>query len=186
MTKPEIRYLYELKDVLYDQKWLEKAKNFELYYIYRGIKEKNDLRYDITIIPPKMLGQEFVKTKGHEHFGNYQELYQVLKGEALFLLQKREGNLIKDVYAVKAKEKEGVIISPDYSHLIINPSKKILKVGNWIAKKSKNDYSFFKKRQGAGYYLTKEGWLKNKNYKKIPKLRFEKSLKSLFKNCYYN
>lgn len=182
MKKPEIRYLSDLKNVLYDQRWLKKAKNFGLYYIYRGTKEKNGLRYDITIIPPKMLGREFVKTKGHKHFGNYQEIYQVLKGKAIFLLQKGKGNLIEDVYAIKAKKEEVAIIPAGYSHLTINPSRKILKLGNWISEKCKQDYKSIERKRGGCYYCTKNGWLKNKNYKRVPKLRFEKPLKSLPKN----
>ena len=36
--------------------------------------------------------------------------------------------------------------------------------------------------KGAGYFYTKRGWIKNKNYAKIPKLRIEKPLKSKPKN----
>jgi oxalate decarboxylase/phosphoglucose isomerase-like protein (cupin superfamily) len=32
--------------------------------------------------------------------------------------------------------------------------------------------------QGACYYYTKNGWIKNENYKNVPPLRFEESLKS--------
>ena len=88
--KPDIRYLDDMREVLYDKKWAKKAPNLELYYMYRGLKKKNGLRYDITLISPQMLGKEFVKTKGHEHL-NLGEVYIVLEGEAIFLIQKREG-----------------------------------------------------------------------------------------------
>ena len=80
-----------------------------LYYMYRGIKEDGDLRYDITIIPAKMLGMEFNKTKGHYHPESYGELYIVLEGEAIYLLQKldQEGE-IEDVYMVEAQKGEDV------------------------------------------------------------------------------
>jgi len=74
--KPNIRYLYDIKEVLYDKDWLKKAPNLELYYMYRGIKEKSGLRYDITIIPGQMLGKEFTKTKGHQHIGKFGEVYR--------------------------------------------------------------------------------------------------------------
>lgn len=197
IKKPEIRYLYDMKKVLYDKKWLKTAKNFGVYYIYRGIKKKNGLRYDITVIPPKMLGKEFVKTKGHEHSGNYQELYIVLSGKALYLIQKsknkkfaeasphltpRQSSAIKDVYFVRAKKGEIVIIPSGYGHITINPSKSPLKMANWISEKCKNDYTLFEKKRGACYYYTKSGWIKNKNYGKIPQLRFKKPLYSMPKN----
>ena len=186
--KPNVRYLNEMKDVLYNKKWAKKAPNLELYYMYRGLKEKNGLRYDITIIPSRMLGKEFVKTKGHEHVGKYGELYIVLEGQAIYLMQKREKDIIKDVYAVKAKKNDIVVILPDYGHITINPSKKDLKMANWMAKEVKNDYKPIQRMQGACYFYIlrpgsgQTGWIKNKNYIKVPKLRFEKPRKTMPKN----
>lgn len=182
MKKPEIRFLYDLKNVLYDQEWLKTAKNFPVYYIWRGIKKKKDLRYDITVIPPKMLGREFPKTKGHEHSNNYGEIYIILNGQAIYLLQKYKNNKIEDVYVIKAKKGDVVLIPPHYGHITINPASQKLKMANWISKKCKNIYNLFEKKKGACYYYTKNGWIKNKNYKEIPKLRFEKPLKEMPKN----
>jgi len=180
--KPDIRYLYDMREVLYDKKWVKTASNFELYYMYRGIKKKKGLRYDITMIPARMLGKEFVKTKGHEHIGNYGEVYIVLKGEAIYLMQKRRGKEIKDVFAIKAKEGNVAVIPPGYGHITINPSKKDLKMANWMAGGVKSDYNPILKMKGACYFYTKKGWVKNKNYKKVPKLRFEKPRKTIPKN----
>ena len=178
LKNPEIRYLSDLKKVLYDQKLLKKTKDFPVYYIWRKIKEKNGLRYDITVIPPRLLAKEFVKTKGHYHIGKYKELYGVLKGEAIFLLQKEEKGGIEDVYYVKAKRGDWVLIPGGYGHVTINPILKILKMANWISKECRSDYKPIEKKRGACYYYLKSGWIKNKNYQKIPKLRFEKPLKS--------
>ena len=177
--KPGIRYLNDMKEVLYDQKWTKTAQNFGVYYVWRGLKKKNDLRYDITIIPPKMLGKEFPKTKGHIHPEKFQELIQVLEGKAFYFAQKGKGRNIKECYVIEAKKGDFVVIPLGYHHLTINPSKKELKMANWISKKCKNDYSLFEKYQGACYYYTKKGWIKNKNYDKIPKLGIKKPLKSL-------
>ncbi len=183
LENPDIRYLYDMKNVLYDQKWLKKAKNFEVYYMYRGIKRKNDLRYDITVIPPNMLGKEFTKTKGHYHPQKYKELYIVLSGEGLYLMQKEnKKNEIEDVFAVKVKEKECIIIPPYFGHITINCGKKDLKMANWVYDNFESKYKPIEEKRGGAYYRTKQGWIKNKNYKKIPKLRFEKSLKSIPKN----
>ena len=140
MPKTERRYLKELEKVLYDQKLLRETKNFPVYYIQRGVKKKNGLRYDITTIPAKMLGREFPKTKGNRNSKNYQELYTVLEGKAIFLMQEFQGKNIKDVIAAKAEKKEWVIVPPRYYVISINPSKKILKLGNWVSKSNKNIY----------------------------------------------
>lgn len=179
VKKPQIRYLNEMKSVLYDQKWVKTAPNLKVYYMYREVKKKNGLRYDITVIPPRMLGKEFVRTKGNLNSKDFQELYIVLKGKAIFLMQKTRGEIIKNIVAVKTKEGECVIFPPKYAAITINPSKKELKIANWVSVKNENIYEELEKMKGAGYFYTKSGWIKNKNYAKVPKLRFKKPLKSL-------
>jgi len=181
--KPDIRHLYDMKEVIYDKEWLKTASNAELYYMYRSVKKKNGLVYDITVIPPKMLGQEFIKTKGHEHCqGTFQELYIVLKGQGIFLAQKYEDGKIKDVFAVQANQGEVVIIPEHYGHVTINNFQEVLAMANWVDEKCKGIYDLFEKKAGACYYYTQSGWLKNKNYKQVPELRFEKPLKSIPSN----
>ena len=171
-----------MKSVLYDQKWAKTASNFELYFMYRGIKRKQELRYDITIIPPKMLGREFVKTKGNCNSKKFQELYTVLKGRAIFLLQKIKKQVVLDIFAIKAGKGDWVIIPPEYYVVTINSLKQELKIGNWVSEKNNNIYKELEKMKGAGYFYTTSGWVKNKTYKKIQKLRFEKPLKKMPKN----
>ena len=186
---PDIRKLSDIKNVVYDQKWLKTAGDFNIYYMYRGLEEKDSLRYDITVVPAIMIGKEFNKTKGHFHIGNMQETYTVLEGEAIYLMQKIKEQEVEDVYAVMAKKGDSIIIPPGYGHITINPSKTDeLKMANWISCNCKSDYSFFEKMQGACYYYVlqpdsgKAGWIKNKNYKDAPELRFEEPLKSLPEN----
>ena len=65
------RKLLDMKDVIYDQEWLITQKeDIDLYYMYRDLTrvedkelyQKHDIRFDVTIIPPKFLGKEYVKT----------------------------------------------------------------------------------------------------------------------------
>jgi glucose-6-phosphate isomerase len=182
---PDTRKLNDMRGVLADPAYKTKnSSDTDLYFMYRGIEQKNGLRYDITIIPAKMIGFEFVKTKGHYHLENWQEVYTVLKGTAIYLLQKKNLNgEISDVYAVTAKESESIIIPPGYGHVTINPSEaEELTMANWISPDCKVDYLSYEKLQGACYYYTKNGWIKNKNYQNTPELRFEEALKSLPKN----
>ena len=177
---PDIRHLKEMENVVYDKEWLKATGNIELYYMWRGIEEKNGIRYDITVLPAKTLGSEFMKTKGHYHTGKYQEIYTVLDGQSIYLMQKKKDGTedeIEDVYAVKCKKGDVIIIPPDYGHVTINPSiEEDLKMGNWISSECRSDYSLFDKFKGACYYYTTQGWIKNKNYKSVPELRFEESL----------
>jgi len=180
--KSYIRHLNDMREVIYDREWAKSVPNSELYYGYRGTKKRGGLRYDITVIPPRMLGREFVRTKGNRNSEGCQELYTVLKGEAIFLMQKAKGALVEDVVAIRAKPRDWVIVPPDYVIITINPTKKTLEAGNWVSEKTQNIYEDIEKMEGACYYYTKAGWIKNKNYKKIPKLRFEKPFKSIPKS----
>ena len=180
--KPNIKFLNEMTNVLYDKRWLKTAKNFPVYYVWRGIKKDGDLRYDLTRINPKMLGQEFPKTQGHDHALTTPELITITKGKAIFLYQKCRNKKVIDVYCVLAKKGETVIAPGEYAHFTINPGKEKLEFTNWINKKNLNIYDPVAEMGGACYFYTKEGWIKNKNYTKIPKLRFKKPLKVLPKN----
>ncbi len=182
IKKPDIRYLNDMKNVLQDKEWAKKAPNYELYYMYRGVKKEKGFRYNITVIPPRMLGKEFVKTKGHDHIGKFKEIYTILNGEAIYLFQKCKNKMVLDVYAIRAKKNESVLIPAGYGHITINPSKKILKEADWAVENCKNDYSFIEKMAGMCYYYTKSGWIKNENYKSVPKLKFKKPLKKIPKD----
>ncbi|MCX6721419.1 MAG: glucose-6-phosphate isomerase, partial [Candidatus Staskawiczbacteria bacterium] len=133
--KPDVRHLNELNGLLYDKEWEKTANpNLELYYMYRMLKEENGLRYDATVIPAKMLGSEFVKTKGHTHAGFYGEIYAVLEGEGFYFCQKGEGENIEDVFIVKGKRGDIIKVPAGYGHVTINPSTKNLKMANWVKK----------------------------------------------------
>jgi len=178
LKNADVRRLYALKEVLYDQEWLKNAKNEHLYYMYRGVDRKDKLRYDITVILGKMLGKEFNKTKGHYHPNKYGELYIVLEGKAFYLMQKiNNKEEIDDLYIVKAKKGDHVIVPPGYGHITINPEKEDLKMANWVYEEFDSIYKPIEEKKGAAYYYTTEGWIENKNYQKNIKIKFKKPLK---------
>lgn len=173
MLTPDVRRLFDMKDVIFDQSWLAGTEDFELYYMYRDLflsradKEKllqQGLRYDITIIPPNMLGCEYIKTAGHYHplvaggSVTYPELYEVIEGEALYLLQSRD---LSDVVAVYACATDKVLVPPGYGHITINRSNKTLKMANFVARNFSSLYDPFREKSGGAYFFTRDGWIKN-------------------------
>lgn len=180
---PDVRRLYDMREVIFDEEWLKNYPDRDLYYMYRKVKQENGLNHNITVIPQNMLGEEFVKTKGHVHIGAYQEVYTVLEGQAIFLMQKTKDSTVEDVFAIKAQKGESIVIPSNYGHITINPSKtESLKTGDWSSVNCKSDYSLFEKLRGACYYYTVNSWIKNENYKLIPELRFEEPLKKVPEN----
>jgi len=180
---PDIRWLFDMSEVLYDQEWLKDQENMELYYMYRDLYmsradkdrlQEFDLRYDITVIPPRMLGSEYVKTAGHYHplvpgeSVSFPEIYEVLEGEALYLLQNQDAS---DVVIVKAGPGDKVLIPPGYGHITINPSNKRLKMANFIARSFTSDYRPILDRKGGAYYYTSHGYVRNQEYASPGNLR---------------
>ncbi|MHA1157110.1 MAG: glucose-6-phosphate isomerase family protein [Candidatus Heimdallarchaeota archaeon] len=133
-----VRKLFDMKEVIYDQNWVNQQENdFDLYYMYRDltrkqdktIYQKNNVRFDVTVIPPQTLGKELVKTAGHFHPDakegiSFPEVYELMNGEGIYLLQKDsvENNTI-EIIVVKAKAGDQILIPPGYGHITINPSK---------------------------------------------------------------
>ncbi|ODS43098.1 MAG: hypothetical protein MSIBF_04570 [Candidatus Altiarchaeales archaeon IMC4] len=204
-SKPSIRYLDDLRDLLYDRLWSKTAGNCELYYMYRNLSrvcdfssqtvsrepcgftrildedktaiEKLGVGYDVTIIPPMMLGAEYVKTAGHYHPMSdcglpYPEVYEVLEGVAHYLLQKLEEDRITDVVLVEAKKGDHVVIPPHYGHITINPSGKELKMANWVSGRFESIYEPIKEKRGGAYFELENNFVKNENYDNLPELRF--------------
>lgn len=176
----DIRWANDLEPVL---AYPEAVKeNFKAYFMFRDVyysvsdKERIrnvGLRYDITIIPPNMVGKEYIKTYGHIHPVaesklSYTEIYEVLEGEAKYLLQKEDNS---EFIVVNATKGDKVIIPPNYGHVTINASNKVLKMANWVYRNFSSKYGPYKEKRGACYYYTEDGWIENKNYEVIPEIK---------------
>ncbi|HDH41519.1 MAG TPA: glucose-6-phosphate isomerase [Candidatus Altiarchaeales archaeon] len=188
IIEPDIRMLSDMKEVIYDREWLKGAQDVELYYMYRGlalndrdreILRRERLRYDITVIPPYNLGNEFVKTAGHYHPRvsgtdlSYTEIYEVLEGKAHYLLQRLEKDGIMDVVLVRAEKGDKVVIPPNYGHITINPSEKELRMANFVSDRFSSVYEPIREKGGGAYFELIDGsFIRNKNYGKLPDLRF--------------
>ncbi len=181
--EPDVRMLHDMDEVLYDKEWAEGAENLELYYMYRDLslsRRDRDLfleqgiRYDITVIPPLMLGREYVKTAGHYHPPvpgetiTYPEVYEVLEGEATYLLQRED---LSDVVVVRARGGDKVVVPPGYGHITINESNKRLKMANFVARGFSSDYGPIRERGGGAYFLIEEGWIENPRCEEAAPLR---------------
>jgi len=188
------------KRTLGEAKWFLKNPNAKikmknLYLMYRGVRLKkddlvfknNNTNYDITVINSGFLGDEFVKTIGHCHPNKprtkitYPEIYEVIKGKALFLFQEispLEKNA--KIYLIKAGSGEKIIVPPGFGHISINIENEPLILSNIQAANFKSDYRFFKKYHGAAYYVIRNPQLttdtkKNKKNIHINQLNPSKS-----------
>ena len=183
----DVRMLNDMRDVLYDKSQVSIRRNPELYYMYRDLYKddydfetikKHNLRYDVTVIPPRMVGREYVKTAGHCHPKvpgtdvSYPEVYQILEGYGTYLLQKMEGGKVYDVVVINAQVGDYVIIPPGYCHITINTSDETLKMSNWVCREFSSIYDPIKRHSGGAYYLLDTGFIKNPEYYEIPQIRY--------------
>jgi len=182
LPSPSVRDAQDLRAVLADRSCTATGP---VYYMYRDISRSDadhtwlgeqDLRFDITVIPPREICGEFIKTKGHYHPDNpsgigYPEVYEVLSGMAHFLLQNRD---FSDIVMIAASAGEIVVIPPGYGHVTINPSKiSVLQMANIVSTRFESDYRGYESLQGAAYFeMVKEGFVKNPFYTTASSLRF--------------
>jgi len=192
-VSPATRFLKDIKEVLVQK---ELSKPAELYYMYRALHKikdaqeiaKNKLRYDVTIIRPDRLGNEFMKTAGHYHPGDFGELYEVLSGSAWCLLQKRNAGderIIEDVILVKAETGDKIVIPPGYGHILINITGDYLVTSNWVSAEFSSEYELYEKARGAAYYIFEdslgERFEVNPYFKEVPRIRMAKPAKEIKK-----
>ncbi len=165
-VKPNIRTREEMKKVLCDP---DAHAPDEFYTMYRDIHHDKDeellrkynVRYDITIIPPFLVGEEFNKTAGHYHPEaspgvSYPEVYEVLHGTAHYLLQKSlpPYNKVTDVILVAAGAGDKVVIPPNYGHITINLLPKMaLVMSNYSGDGFSSIYAPYAERRGGAFYV---------------------------------
>ncbi len=142
-----------------------KQKNTILYRIYRNACKNADcsafsrrnLRYDLTVLPAKTLADAHpTRTIGHLHRHGphqhlpYPELYEVIEGTALFIMENKTHTAVRCAY-LSAGEK--IIIPPGDGHITVNASQtQPLVVANiFTATPDVADYSFFKDRRGPSW-----------------------------------
>ena len=196
-AKASFRYFKDLAPVLMDPSCLGKLGGRVAYYMYRNVCRPEDeelfeecgLRYDVTVIPPAKVGEEFVKTFGHYHppteeGASYAEVYEVLSGEAYYLLQKPSNEDIEEFVLVYAPKGATVVIPPDYGHVTVNPSEETLVMCNLVSSEFSSRYEKYKELRGAAYYLLTNGELRrNEMYPTVKKLRFLRA-RPIFANIY--
>jgi len=181
LVNPDVRDCSELLTVMADPDCRTGGPAYEMFrglYLNDPDKkwlEEHKIRYDITRIPGQVICGEWIKTKGHYHQSApdgyaFPEIYEVLEGEALYLLQKID---LSDIILVNARKGDLVLIPPGYGHVTINPSEGTLLMANLVSSAFTSEYLPFEKMQGAAYYLFADGRReRNPRYPEtIPELR---------------
>ncbi len=182
LPPPAVRTIGEMRPVLANPSC---TCEDPLYFMYRDLAKSDadwrwlhscHLRYDLTVIPPRDLCGEWVKTKGHYHPENpagrgYPEIYEVLGGQAHYLLQSRA---LDDIVMIEAGTGDLVIIPPGYGHISINPTPdETLVMANIVSTAFESDYEEYERRHGAAYFELSSGTVeRNPRYPDLPAVRY--------------
>lgn len=146
----------------------------------------------ITVLLPVTSGAtggECRKNSGHYHGvveGHrlpYPEAYEVLAGDAVFLLQKstnfatQQELQVDDMVAVFLKPGEKIVVPPFYAHCAINVGEGPMAFGN-LAAPCPLLYEPIQHKHGFGYYVLRVSghlvFVENPHYQNLPMLRFAK------------
>ncbi len=194
---PNVREFSAMKSYLKDPSstfWNKGA-----YYMYRDIARSEDrevitksgIQYDITVVLPGLMGDEFSKTIGHYHSFKpgtqvrYPEIYEVIYGRVVFIIQSATPDLeqLQEAYAIRMERGEKVLVPPGFGHVLVNPTDDVVITANWQPSANVSDYSSYEKHNGAAYYVMQSkhlgsggktsmqsAFVPNLNYKTLPKL----------------
>lgn len=187
-VEPTVRKLEDMRPVLAQQNGTGPEN---LYFMYRDVSFPGDhdiavqyrVRYDLTVIVPGKIGNEYIKTAGHYHPTangtslTYPEVYEVIHGTAHYLLQKvgEKAGTVLDIVLVEAKAGDKVIVPPNYGHITINAGSEPLVMANWVERYFSSTYDPIRHYRGAAYYEIEEDgqpvFVDNAAYEVVPELR---------------
>lgn len=166
--------IQEMRSLMRDQNAESDAPLYEFFVGVAGKKDVENiaatgLRYDVIVIQPGTVSGEFKKTSGHAHVGPYPEIYEVLYGTAMFIMQKGEGDSISHFAAVVANAGERILVPPGYAHATVNIGAVPVVFSDLVFDLCKNEYGGIQQNHGLAYYVVdrdgKPAFEKNPHYR---------------------
>lgn len=171
---PNVRTFWDMKDLY--KKTDEFDDNKWLYFMYRWVylndedkkffEEENNMRYDVTILIPELISDEYNKTYWHYHpvnnsWNRYQELYQVLSWSAAYLQQNDNQSFFTNAF-----EWDSVVMEEWFWHVTVNPSTDdYLVMANIVDNNFDSEYWEYKENKWANHYYYTTWFEINPNYK---------------------
>ena len=185
----KVRLLDELTDVAMEPEVCRGSAEVA-YYMYNGVFHRDDqpllndvpMRYELTLIPPRLMGREFVKTFGHLHSPepksgiDYAEVCEVLVGTAHFIFQTLDvaGPAASAAFYAEAQVGQKVLLPPGFDHCTINPGPEPLLFSDVITLGVSGIYDRFRTTRGAVYLEVANGgepqFIVNPTYQDVPPL----------------
>lgn len=148
------RALKEQNDVLYQPGSLGPDN---VYWVFTDITPPSTKKawQNMTIITPGLYGNEFPKTYGHYHNVNINEIYHVIEGKGILLLQKGYPQ-VTELVLITLGPGDEVTITPEWGHSLSNVGETpLVTYDNWTSGHTQADYDPIKKAGGMACFLLK-------------------------------
>jgi glucose-6-phosphate isomerase, archaeal len=155
------------------------------YHMTRGGSDQRN----VTTWEPGTVGGEYIKAYGHYHVGDLDEVYWILLGEGVALIQKRaEGpngpidDEIEAAYAVHVKPGDSLYMPSGWGHLVVNIGKTFFVTADdspvdfgerhAVSLPGHADYEPVRRMGGFAYFVVekdgKPALVRNPRYKRAP------------------
>lgn len=146
-----VRKLREMKELMLNPPQVE--DDFPVYYVFRGVVG------NITILLPGNFGGEYAKTFGHYHKHGEEEVYRVLYGNGLLLLQKlgEQLDVVSDFKIIPLSEGQEITVPAGFGHALVNTSSDLLVTLDKEPASAGHIYEPVKKMKGFAYYIVDDG-----------------------------
>lgn len=150
---------------------------------------KNNLHYNLIIVPPGLLGVEYNKTHifaPDKDQNDITAIVDVVYGSGIVLIQKvkEPGELdfeteVEFVSMFNVRKGDRVAIPQKYMYTFINTTNSALILGRVFEDDGKIDYRTIRREQGMSYYFIRKNArrevVRNPRYKEIPDLKRHKA-----------
>ncbi len=134
-----------------------------VYWVFSQVEDEK--WHNVTIIAPGYYSGEYPKTFGHYHGAAVNEVYRLVSGEGVLVMQKKHLDqngqhileVVDEVYLIKAKPGDEILITPEWGHSWSNIGRlPLISFDNWTHGHSPSDYEPIEALQGMAYYLVEE------------------------------
>lgn len=143
--------------------------NFTRYQnIYRNVDkslfEFSKINCDLFVLKPGFIGREFSKSPSFNYIdsSNYNSfLFEVISGQGFVLLEEIGDNT--NIKLIKVKKGSKVFVEKGFGVVLINNSSNNLVLISLYSKDLDFNFNLFKNNFGTSIFLTRIGFIKNKN-----------------------
>jgi oxalate decarboxylase/phosphoglucose isomerase-like protein (cupin superfamily) len=139
-----------------------------------GLYESKKVRINEYVIPPNLLGIEYIKTKAVLS-PTYSKIIEVHHGGGAIMLQKIIDGSVVDVIYSTIKKNQKIVVPAGYSMVLINNRQNSPLVVAEIMSTDAKNYTVLDEVQGMSYYIirknAKQETVLNPKYRTAPEMR---------------